>query len=114
MEGKRARDEGSEREILDGTRDGIDRLGLRGEYPRAIYWAESGVGGIRVWKNELWLPIELQEKLDNWMWNGLVTSALSWRELSKRKLVLIRQFLPILVLEAGLFIAIWHIHGMRS
>jgi hypothetical protein len=106
LEGNVAKDDGSETEILDGTKDAIDRLGLRVEYPKSIYWAESGAGGIRVWKNELWLPRELRYKLDNWMWKGLVTSALAWRELSKRKLVLIRQFLPISVAEAGLLVGL--------
>jgi len=112
--GVNAENDGSQKEILDGARDVIDRLRLRVEYPKTIYWAESGAGGIKVWKDELWLPRELKDKLDNWMWKGLVASAFTWKQLSKRKLVLIRQILPISVAEAGLVVGLFYYSRMKN
>jgi hypothetical protein len=112
--GFNAGEDGSQKEILEGAKNAIDRLGVRVEYPKAIYWSESGVGGIKVWKEELWLPRELKDKLDNWMWKGLVTSELAWKQLSKRKLVLIRQILPISIVEAGLIIGLLYYSKMRD
>jgi len=41
----------------------------------------------------------LKDKLDNWAWKGLVASTLAWKQLSRRKLVLSREILPLVVGE---------------
>jgi hypothetical protein len=112
--GINAGEDGSQKEILEGAKNAIDRLDVRVEYPKAIYWSEAGVGGIKISKDELWLPHELKDKLDNWMWKGIVTSELAWKQISKRKLVLIRQILPISISEAGLIIFLMYYSKMRD